>query len=516
MEYHIDDLPDEILEYILNLIPPYKSLKECMIVSKRWSLAVKRVMEHKESYFHRSVGFGSLEWSGNLEDSGPTPIIGGRFSHSACTYNNSMYVFGGCTKTSTTFNDLWKLDLDTRKWDRPLAKGNYPSPKACASMVYYNDSFILFGGWSHPSGYPPYQRRRLFDELHVYCLKTNRWSVIDTFDGPPPTAAHSASIHGNIMVVIGGIHNDYNSSNDIWCLNLDHYYWYKPVISDLKPSPRYGHSQIHLDDKHILIFGGCTGPHAAMNDVWLLTMDGPIWEWKQVSMLGTTWAPTKIWYHQACRVGNHVVILNSNKQSTKPGAVVTKEVNKSHLLPPPRRRPVVEHKDDKDENVNGRHGKLIGRKMHLRSTSPNSSIYSGSQPLELKSFAPVGVPDVEEKRRQANRARQLESLRRMQERIQNHRIQQRIVKRKTDRLGIFVLDIGQIFEECAATWISHSQNEYSGPEGRILYSLLLGQSELIVFGGIRKIVNTIQGEIDDDDAEVFNDIHFIKPPRYVL
>lgn len=43
MACHIDYLPDEILEYILNLIPPYKDLKECMLVCKRWSHAVKRM-----------------------------------------------------------------------------------------------------------------------------------------------------------------------------------------------------------------------------------------------------------------------------------------------------------------------------------------------------------------------------------------------------------------------------------------------------------------------------------------
>lgn len=68
-----------------------------------------------------------------------------------------MYIFGGCTKTGTTFNDLWKLDLDTRKWERPIPMGTYPSPKACASMVYYNKSFVLFGGWAQPATFPPFQ-----------------------------------------------------------------------------------------------------------------------------------------------------------------------------------------------------------------------------------------------------------------------------------------------------------------------------------------------------------------------
>lgn len=32
----IEDLPDEVLEFILGLLPPYKDLQNCMVVCKRW------------------------------------------------------------------------------------------------------------------------------------------------------------------------------------------------------------------------------------------------------------------------------------------------------------------------------------------------------------------------------------------------------------------------------------------------------------------------------------------------
>lgn len=32
----IDDLPDEILEYILSLVSPYKDSESCKEVSRRW------------------------------------------------------------------------------------------------------------------------------------------------------------------------------------------------------------------------------------------------------------------------------------------------------------------------------------------------------------------------------------------------------------------------------------------------------------------------------------------------
>ncbi|XP_011700181.1 PREDICTED: F-box only protein 42-like [Wasmannia auropunctata] len=62
MQCKINDLPDELLEYILSLIPPYKDLQECRLVCKRWYRATKNVVEHNEAHFQKSVAFGSLLW----------------------------------------------------------------------------------------------------------------------------------------------------------------------------------------------------------------------------------------------------------------------------------------------------------------------------------------------------------------------------------------------------------------------------------------------------------------------
>ena len=127
-------------------------------VGKKNVLLLTDVIEHNEAHFQKSVAFGLLDWN-SFPATNWLPTIGKRHSHSACIYENSMYVFGGCTATCTTFNDLWRLDLDSRQWVRPITMGSYPSPKACATMLYYNNSFILFGGWSHPSPYPHHQVR---------------------------------------------------------------------------------------------------------------------------------------------------------------------------------------------------------------------------------------------------------------------------------------------------------------------------------------------------------------------
>lgn len=526
MECRIDDLPDVLLEYILSLIPPYKDLQECKLVSKRWCRITKNVIQHKEAYFQKSLAFGSLLWN-PWPTTNWMPTIGKRHSHSACVYGNSMYVFGGCSATCTTFNDLWRLDLDTRTWIRPITMGHYPSPKACATMLYYKKSLILFGGWSHPSPYPLHQPWTLFNELHMYSIESNKWIAINTLDTPPPISAHSASIHKNYMIVFGGISNGCRGrSNDVWCLNLDSYCWHKQPTSNLKPQPRYGQSQIELGDKHLLVLGGCTGPNIGMNDAWLLKMEGTAWTWKKVNMQNTEWAAPRIWCHQACKVGNYVIVLTMSKRQSKPNDISLKKsaCQKTTSARASETAPLHERQGnasniDKEVNVNGRHGSF----SRLSAQNPHSSAH-GSNFGKFLTFCNDNVLSMAAFRDEpirnsssSNRQRQLESLRRMEERIKNRSTQLKVVKKASNTLSIFVLDITNVLcNDCTASWVPLKQNYQSGPDERILYSLVAGRGELIVFGGIRTQQALLQGHPETDETEAYNDLHFINPPRYII
>lgn len=37
----INELPDEIIEFVLSFVPPYKELHNCMLVCKRWRTSVQ-------------------------------------------------------------------------------------------------------------------------------------------------------------------------------------------------------------------------------------------------------------------------------------------------------------------------------------------------------------------------------------------------------------------------------------------------------------------------------------------
>lgn len=49
--YQLNALPDEMLEFILTYLPPYKDLKNCSLVCKRWRSIVK------SKYLSYGIGF---------------------------------------------------------------------------------------------------------------------------------------------------------------------------------------------------------------------------------------------------------------------------------------------------------------------------------------------------------------------------------------------------------------------------------------------------------------------------
>ncbi|KAM9799195.1 F-box only protein 42 isoform 1-T1 [Syngnathus typhle] len=315
------ELPEEVLEYILSFLSPYQEHKTAALVCKQWYRLIKGVAYQCYHGFMRAVQEGNIQWESRTYPYPGTPITQ-RFSHSACYYdsNQSMYVFGGCTQSScnAAFNDLWRLDLNSKEWIRPLASGSYPSPKAGATLVMHKDLLVLFGGWTRPSPYPLHQPERFFDEIHTYSPSKNWWNCIVTTQGPPPMAGHSSSVIGNVMVVFGGSLGARQMSNEVWVLDLEQWSWSKPPIAGPCPHPRGGQSQIVIDDHTLLILGGCGGPNALLKDAWLLHIEAPAWRWQQLQVANEDHGAPELWCHPACRVGQCVVVFSQAPSGRAP------------------------------------------------------------------------------------------------------------------------------------------------------------------------------------------------------
>ncbi|NXH32621.1 FBX42 protein, partial [Myiagra hebetior] len=315
------ELPEEVLEYILSFLSPYQEHKTAALVCKQWYRLIKGVAHQCYHGFIKAVQEGNIQWESRTYPYPGTPITQ-RFSHSACYYdaNQSMYVFGGCTQSScnAAFNDLWRLDLNSKEWIRPLASGSYPSPKAGATLVVYKDLLVLFGGWTRPSPYPLHQPERFFDEIHTYSPSKNWWNCIMTTHGPPPMAGHSSCVIEDKMIVFGGSLGSRQMSNDVWVLDLEQWAWSKPSISGPSPHPRGGQSQIVIDNETILILGGCGGPNALFKDAWLLHMQANPWTWQPLKVENEDHGAPELWCHPACRVGQCVVVFSQAPSGRAP------------------------------------------------------------------------------------------------------------------------------------------------------------------------------------------------------
>lgn len=543
----IEDLPEEVLEFILSLIPPYKDLHDCLQVSKRWRRCVLNVTKSRQRNLDKAISEFAIAWQSVIPVA-MAPTITRRYSHAAVVHDNSMYVFGGCTCSMTTFNDLWRLDLSKRQWVRPLTMGTYPSPKACCSMVCYKDSLVLFGGWTHPASYPLHQTWHLFNELHVYDITANQWNYINTENMPPPTAGHSVSVHGKWMVIFGGLQRASNvvhstKSNDIWKLNLETLTWYKQETTDehKKPVQRYGQSQTMLDDEHLLMMGGTGGTAIYYSDVWILKMTGDLWTWLPVEVRNSGDAPPNLWCIPVCKVGDKIIVLSRSRQNYTPHMVYySKVVWMRGDLEQEKRLERKVKQVDKDENVNGKRGTFPVRRgasdeepqpgpshgSNNQSNKPQLSNVVNNAPSPGISLSAFNTYENNTSKADHRRERRLENLRRLEEKLKKQMIEinqswstPSPKKQKRNVLGMYVLDISHALDpKPYVTWLPLKNNGAfcQGPEETVLYSLVAGKSELIMFGGIQKDVSSLSCTTNNLSNQVTNSLHFITAPKYII
>ncbi|XP_041377823.1 F-box only protein 42-like isoform X2 [Gigantopelta aegis] len=540
----------------------------------------------------------------------PPPVLPTeRYSHCACFFDKSMYVFGGCTLSNTTFNDLWRFDLATRQWIRPLAMGSYPSPKACASMVVYKDSLVLFGGWSHPTPFPLHQADRFFNELHMYNPESNRWIQLNSVSAsvPEPVAGHSVSIVEDRMVVFGGSHVPAAGSNDVWVFDFEYLSWKQQPIAGPRPNMRYGQSQTTIDDKHILILGGCGGPNQIFNDIWLLALGRGDWTWAEVKINNSEFAATQLWCHPVCKVGNTLVILNKPPKSSESVSQTSHQqhIQSNRVLQPaviPRENQPARYGNREPEN---QPDSLINRlgKNRLSTSSqqnpgggfvnrepeyqPRLSVHPpaehqpgliaavnrtpenqppcqsenrlGGKQLGVAARAlhknpslglmDQGGSDLDHRGGTSNlrpghpsvkpnsmhdRQKQLDLLRKYEERIRQHRspassggqggvrslpatCDNSVTTPRESRIPmcLYLLDIGSVAQTQTSTWLCPREtfvcNSVDDRSITIFYSLVEGWGELVLFGGIQMDLSSTQRRMDMSSKS-----HLVSNNLYVL
>lgn len=101
---------------------------------------------------------------------------------------------------------------------------------------------------------------------------------------------------------------------------------------------------------------------------------------------------------------------------------------------------------------------------------------------------------------------------------ENQRFVEHSTKHKRSVLGMYVLDVSHVLDENPyISWMPLKNDGVSthGPDETMLYTLVGGKSELIMFGGIQKDANQLSCT-SDMSSQVTNSVHFITSPRYVI
>ena len=257
-----------------------------------------------------------------------------RYHHSSCYVDDSMYIFGGCISPSTAYNDLWRFDMNSKKWHRIIAEGTLPLPRLFGSFTYYEyrdpisgeleQNIVLFGGFLFDEKFDV--KERLLSTIHFFDIRKNRWTLVP-IEGEIQLKSgnHSAVIIGHELIVFNGLRMVGQievDSNKVYVFNLKKSIWhlqntsitaYCPFIRTTMESYR-NHSYIKrkmvqtpfaLDSHNILYICGCntnvlfiaafllkraycTDQNCQMckdkQEQSVTEQSGPLWEWIQVDI----------------------------------------------------------------------------------------------------------------------------------------------------------------------------------------------------------------------------------------
>lgn len=133
---------------------------------------------------------------------------------------------------------------------------------------------------------------------------------------------------------------------------------------------------------------------------------------------------------------------------------------------------------------------------------------NSEQPSEKPSVRPNARPD---------RERQLTNLDKMEQKLKNNKPFAPIILSTqqvtfplnlTDPLSVFVLDISTIETTKMCRWLPQTKL-VCGPQELSLYSLIVGSSEIIMFGGVHK---NASGKFND---HISNSVHVLRAQRQI-
>ena len=140
-----------------------------------------------------------------------------------------LYIFGGKSKylgTSGITNDLYVLIIGKKpcvwkKFDK--VKGNKPAPRYFHSMNYYEPgNFLIIHGGRNDT----YSDSFALNDTYIFDLEFFEWHRVILYSNIEgfmvvPRCAHKSVIHGNKLIVFGGMNNQSYIGSCLFMINLN-------------------------------------------------------------------------------------------------------------------------------------------------------------------------------------------------------------------------------------------------------------------------------------------------------
>mmetsp|Transcript_2332 Transcript_2332/g.3314 ORF Transcript_2332/g.3314 Transcript_2332/m.3314 type:complete len:1319 (+) Transcript_2332:231-4187(+) len=147
-----------------------------------------------------------------------------RKRHAVATVGREMWVHGGrgrCDDGKRLLGDLYKFDLDSKRWTEISTTGNAPSPRCGHTMTYLPglNLLVVIGGFTNYG---------IIEEGMVYALdiRTLIWTEVSTAGfQPPPRCCHTATLikwEGEIRIAVfgGSTSSAYSTDSGIYLADV--------------------------------------------------------------------------------------------------------------------------------------------------------------------------------------------------------------------------------------------------------------------------------------------------------
>uniref|UniRef100_A0A1I8EMU0 Kelch domain-containing protein family protein n=1 Tax=Wuchereria bancrofti TaxID=6293 RepID=A0A1I8EMU0_WUCBA len=192
-----------------------------------------------------------------------------RWHQIAVPYRNNIYV------PSKYYNRTYHpLSLSLEPDDPLIAVGEIPNRSLGHTVVAYERKIFMWGGFQASRG--------INHQLFCYDTEKHIWTIVSCTNTPPPSRfGHTAVVYNDMMIIFGGIDENFLAPEHIDVFNFKSQKWIKWSVTGKLPEIRDSHTSCVIGNK-MYIFGGTDVPMYELQ-ISVLNLETHHWEQQNVT-----------------------------------------------------------------------------------------------------------------------------------------------------------------------------------------------------------------------------------------